>query len=267
VFGLLLPERESSPVTRELSRRIADHLGIPAIEEDITPILESVGCYRRRDEAVRTVVPDYGPDHTCKLVLPSVLAEPGLRFFSVVVSSPSGEVVQRRLPHEAYLAVVAASNFKQRVRKMLEYHHAERLNYAVAGTPNRLEYDQGFFVKGGDGAADLKPIAHLYKSQVYQLAEHLGVPEAVRRQAPTTDTYPMAQTQEEFYFSLPWSLMDLCLYGANHGVPAGEVAVAAGLDEEQVRRVYRDIEQKRRTTRYLHLRPQLVAPVPEVEPR
>ncbi|MBN2492895.1 MAG: NAD(+) synthase [Planctomycetes bacterium] len=267
VFGLRLPERESSSATRELGRRIGDHLGIAALEEDITPVLESVGCYRRRDAAIRTVIPEYGPGYACKLVLPAGPTEPGLRLFSLVVSCPGGEVVERRLPHEAYLEVVAASNFKQRVRKMLEYHHAERLHYAVAGTSNRLEYDQGFFVKGGDGAADLKPIAHLYKTQVYQLAEHLGLPEAIRRQVPTTDTYPMAQTQEEFYFSLPWSAMDLCLYGVNHQVPAGDVAAAMGLEEERVQRVYRDIEQKRRTTRYLHLSPRLVEAVSEVEPR
>ena len=103
---------------------------------------------------------------------------------------------------------------KQRTRKQLEYYHADRLNFAVIGTPNRLEYDQGFFVKNGDGAADVKPIAHLYKSQVYQLAAYLGVPEEIRRRPPTTDTWSLAQTQEEFYFSLPYDRMDLCLYGA-----------------------------------------------------
>jgi NAD+ synthase len=147
---------------------------------------------------------------------------------------------------------------------MTEYYHADRLHYAVAGTPNRLEYDQGFFVKLGDGAADLKPIAHLYKTQVYALAEYLGVPEEIRRRPPTTDTFSLPQTQEEFYFALPYRAMDACLYGLNHGVPAAEVAMALNLNTAQVERVYRDIEQKRRTTRYLHARPRLVNTVPEV---
>jgi NAD+ synthase len=168
------------------------------------------------------------------------------------------------MPAAAYLQMVAATNFKQRVRKMMEYYHADRLNYAVAGTPNRLEYDQGFFVKLGDGSADIKPIAHLYKSQVYALAEHVGVPAEIRRRPPTTDTFSLPQTQEEFYFALPYDKMDLCLYGHNHQVPAAEVAPAVGLTSEQVERVYRDIEQKRRTTRYLHARPQLVEEVPEI---
>jgi NAD+ synthase len=147
---------------------------------------------------------------------------------------------------------------------MMEYYHADRLNYAVAGTPNRLEYDQGFFVKGGDGAADIKPIAHLYKTQVYELAAYVGIPEDVRSRPPTTDTYSLPQSQEEFYFSLPYDRMDLCLWARNHDVPAAEVAKTLGLSEVQVERVYRDIDNKRRTTRYLHEPPLLLEEVPEV---
>jgi NAD+ synthase len=169
--------------------------------------------------------------------------------------------VRQRLPVDAYLAIVAATNFKQRVRKMVEYHWADRLNYAVAGTPNRLEYDQGFFVKQGDGAADLKPIAHLYKTQVYELAAYLGLPELIRQRPPTTDTYSLPQGQDEFYFNLSYHKLDLCLYGKNHGVPAPEVATAAGLTPMQVERAYRDIDMKRSTTRYQHLAPLLVEPV------
>ena len=166
---------------------------------------------------------------------------------------------------KAYLEVVAATNFKQRTRKMLEYYHADRLNYAVAGTPNRLEYDQGFFVKLGDGAADVKPIAHLYKTQVYQLAEYLEVPPEIRKRPPTTDTYSMPQGQDEFYFSLPYDRMDLCLYGKNNGISTATVAGCLGLTAEQVQSVYDDIDTKRSTTRYLHLPPLLIDDVPEIK--
>jgi len=169
-----------------------------------------------------------------------------------------------RLTLDAYLEVVAATNFKQRTRKMMEYYHADRLHYAVAGTPNRLEYDQGFFVKNGDGAADLKPIAHLYKTQVDQMAAHLGIPEEIRRRLPTTDTYSLQQSQEEFYFSLPYQKMDLCLFGKNHGIPCADVATAVGLTADQVRRVYSDIDSKRLATRYLHLKPLLVDEIHEI---
>jgi NAD+ synthase len=258
VFGLLMPERDSSPETLQLSRLIADHLGIERAFEDISPILDAVGCYHRRDEAIRRVIPEYGSGYRCKIALPGVLDQDTYRVFSIIVQSPSGGTRRERLPPESYLEIVAATNFKQRTRKMLEYFHADRLNYAVTGTPNRQEYDQGFFVKLGDGAADIKPIAHLYKTQVYQMAEHLGVPEAIRRRPPTTDTYSLPQSQEEFCFSVPYDQMDLILFGRNQGYTAAEVGAATGLTAAQVERVFRDIESKRRMARYLHAPPALV---------
>ncbi|UCE50112.1 MAG: NAD(+) synthase [Phycisphaerales bacterium] len=264
VFGLLMPERDSAEETLELSRLICNHLEIQTVHEDITAILDVVGCYRRRDEAIKSVVPEYGPGYKCKIVLPGVLDDEKYRVFSVVVQSPEGEQTKVRLTPAAYLGIVAATNFKQRTRKMLEYYHADRLNYAVTGTPNRQEYDQGFFVKLGDGAADIKPIAHLYKTQVYQMAEFLGIPEEICRRPPTTDTYSMQQSQEEFYFSVPYDKMDICLYGKNHGFSPSAVAAAADMTAEQVERVYHDIDAKRRATRYLHTPPLLVDKVEEI---
>jgi NAD+ synthase len=264
VFGLHMPEHESSPETIMLSRLVANSLGIDSAVEEISPILEGARCYERRDDAIRTVCPEYGPGCKSKIVLPSVIDSDSFRLYSVIVMHPDGRQTKHRLTTDAYLGIVAATNFKQRARKMFEYYHADRLNYAVMGTPNRLEYDQGFFVKLGDGSADVKPIAHLYKSQVYALAEHLGVPEEVRMRPPTTDTYSLPQSQEEFYFSLPYAAMDLCLFGKNNGLPVEDVAAATDLTVEQVNRVFRDIDQKRKSTQYLHLLPELIADVPEV---
>ncbi len=264
VFGLLMPEKDSSAETLQLSRLIADHLEIPTTHEDITGILETLGCYRRRDEAIKSVIAEYGPDYKCKIVLPGVIDDDKYRIFSVVAQAPDGNRIKARLTPSAYLQIVAAGNFKQRVRKMLEYYHADRLNYAVTGTPNRQEYDQGFFVKLGDGAADVKPIAHLYKTQVYRLAKFLNIPDQIQQRPPTTDTYSMPQSQEEFYFSLPYDKMDLCLYGKNHNVPPKDVGEAVGLTPEQVKRVYLDIENKRNTTRYQHMPPVLIEKVEEI---
>lgn len=255
VLGLFMNERESSEETRQLSRVLADSLGIATVNEEITPLLDAAGCYRRRDDAIRSLIPDYRPDWKSKLVLPSVVDSDMFRIFSVIVESPEGRELGARLNQEAYLTIVAATNFKQRVRKMLEYFHADRLNYAVAGTPNLLEHDLGFFVKNGDGAADFKPIAHLYKTQVYQLAAALGVPESIQRRAPTTDTYSLDQSQEEFYFSLPYDQMDLCLYAKSQEIPAEETARGLGRTPLQVERVYRDIEAKRAVARTLLMPP------------
>ena len=263
--ALLMPEVDSAEETLELSRSVADAFGIPTELEMITPILESVGCYERRDEAIRAVIPEFGPGYKSKIVLPGVLKGATYNFYSVVVETPSGEIIKKRLPLKAYLQIVAATNFKQRTRKMMEYYYADKHHYAVAGTPNRLEYDQGFFVKNGDGASDFKPIAHLYKSQVYAMAEEVGVPEGVRQRPPTTDTYSLAQGQDEFYFALPYKEMDLCLWGKNHGVAPSEVAPVVGLTSEQVEWVYNDIDKKRATTRYMHLAPLLVEEIAELD--
>jgi NAD+ synthase len=260
VFGIFMPESDSDPDSLRLGRLLAEHLGIRTIVEDIASALTALRCYERRNDALAAVIEGFTPQWKFKLVLP----EPGHRgvnFYSVVARAPDGREVRQRLSLDTYLAIVAATNFKQRVRKMVEYHWADRLHFAVAGTPNRLEYDQGFFVKQGDGAADIKPIAHLYKTQVYALAEHLGIPPEIRSRPPTTDTYSLPQGQDEFYFSLPYDKLDLCLYAKNHGIPAGEVAAAIGLTPAAVEHVYKDIDTKRSTTRYQHLAPMLVDPI------
>jgi NAD+ synthase len=258
VFAVLMPEKDSDPESLRLGRLMAETLGIASVVEDIAPILAAAGCYQRRDAFIRQLVPAFGPGWGCKLAIAGALANDGYNITQLVVQAPDGAQQKLRMPLEVYLGVVAATNMKQRTRKQIEYYHADRLNYAVAGTPNRLEYDQGFFVKNGDGAADIKPIAHLYKTQVYQLAAHLGVPEEIHHRPPTTDTWSLAQTQDEFYFSLPYDRMDLCLYGLDHGVPAAAVGRAAKLSEDQVERVWRDIAAKRKATRYLHEPPLLV---------
>ncbi len=260
VLGLFMPEHHSSDDALILGKALARAMGIDAITENLAPALEAAGCYARQNEAIRSVFPDYGDGWKCKITLPSILDSDRLNIYRLTVQAPDGRQMTERMPPAAYLQLVAATNYKQRVRKMTEYYHADRLMYAVAGTPNLLEYDQGFFVKLGDGAADLKPIAHLYKSQVYALAEALGVPEEIRSRTPTTDTYSMPQTQEEFYFALPYDRMDLCLYAWNHQVPAAEAAPVIGITTEQLERVYKDIQSKRRFAAYLHSPPKLVEP-------
>ena len=269
VVALQMPERHSADETLGLSAILADHFGMLKIHEDISGILEAVGFYKRYNDAVKKVIPEYGDGWKSKIVIHNIIESKGFNLFSIIAEPPdktlSKDQVKKRLPLKAYLEIVAATNFKQRTRKMLEYYHADRLNFAVVGTPNRLEYDQGFFVKLGDGAADVKPIAHLYKSQVYQLAEYLGVPEEIRKRPPTTDTYSLPQSQDEFYFSLPYDKMDLCLYGKNNNIDVAEVADALGLSPDQVQRVYDDIDTKRSTTRYLHMPALLMDNVSEIK--
>ena len=255
VTGVFMPEHDSDPESLRLGQALATATGVQTVLEDIGPALAAAGCYTRRDGFIRQIVPEFGEGWGCKVVLENALTGRGYNISWLVVASPSGEQSRHRMPLDVYLGMIAAANMKQRTRKQIEYYHADRLNFAVAGTPNRLEYDQGFFVKNGDGAADFKPIAHLYKSQVYQLAEALGVPEEIRRRPPTTDTWSLPQGQDEYYFSLPYDRMDICLYGLDNGISREAVGEAADLTPDQVDAVWRNIASKRKVAEYLHAAP------------
>ena len=257
VLGVMLPEKDSSPDSELLARELAEKFGVKAIREDITGALSGFGCYERRDEAVQRVFPGYDPE-TYKMkigVRQSGLFNNLPPVFKLIIVDPRGNEHDRILPARDYLQIVAASNFKQRTRMSMLYYHAEALHYAVVGTPNKHEQEQGFFVKYGDGAADVMPIGNLYKTQVYQLAEYLGVPQAIISRTPTTDTYSAEQTQEEFFYQLPFDLMDRFWYGFENGYPPAEVAEVMGETEERVEALFRNFERKRKTTEYLRMGP------------
>jgi NAD+ synthase len=250
VLCLRLPERDIGEDASDLGLQLARHLGAPTVEQPITGALDALGCYRRRDAAIRQVFPGYEPTWRHKLVRSAPTG--ALITFALVVERPDGTTERRPLPANAHRALIAATNMKQRVRKLLEYTWADELGYAVVGTPNLLEYDQGFFVKGGDGLADVKPIARLYKTQVYALARALGLPDAIATRAPTTETFSLPQTQEEFYFGHPCERMDLLVWARDHDVPADELAPRVGLDADAVAAAYWEIDRRRVATRYLH---------------
>jgi NAD+ synthase len=270
VRALLMPERESSAASLTNGRLACHAAGIEYEIHDITPALEVLGCYRKRDAAIQRLLPAYRSGDRFKIAVAGDLTgSDRVSFFSLVVelSAERGRQQRVRMPADTYLAIVAATNLKQRVRKLLEYTRADELNYAVVGTPNRLEYDQGFFVRGGDGLADVKPIAHLYKTQVFALGRHFGLPASITEQIPSTDTYSLPQTQEEFYFGIPYAQMDLLLWAYSHAVPSGDAARVMEMTVDQVERVYRDIESKRRVARQLDSRALLIESHPEMEAR
>ncbi len=260
VLGLLMPEKDSSLISGDLGALLAEHLSIEYTVENIAPTLDAIGCYQWRDDAIRLVFPEYTTEWKNKIVIVGGL-KGQINHYNIVVENPDGERFEKMLPLKAYLSIVAATNHKQRIRKTLEYFHADRLHYAVIGTPNRLEYDQGFFVKNGDGAADIKPISHLYKSQVYAMAKYLNLPEAICNTTPTTDTYSLEQGQDEFYFALPYHKMDIALWYLNHGKSEAELAEKLDMTEEQAKFIYHDIFSKRRTTDYLHKKPVMIEAV------
>ena len=257
ILAVMLPEKDSSPDSEDLARKLAQVYGVEAIKEEITDTLLGFQCYERRDEAVSKVFPEYNPA-SYKMKIGIKLG--GLfsnlpPVFTLTIVKPDGTEKHKMLPRDEYLQIVAASNFKQRARMSMLYYHAEKLHYAVIGTPNKHEQEQGFFVKYGDGGADVMPIGNLYKTQVYQIAEFLGVPKDIMDRTPTTDTYTAEQTQEEFFYQLPYDLMDIYWYGFENGYSAAEVAEVMGETVERIEALFRNFERKRKTTEYLRLSP------------
>jgi len=258
VTAIMMPEKDSDPLSQTLARKLATQFGVVPLLEDITATLSGFGCYRRRDEAVCRLFPQYDAalGYKMKITLPPNLLDEGiLNVFSLTIVTPEGSELTKPLPVTDFLQIVAGSNFKQRARMSILYYHAELKNYAVIGTANKNEHDQGFFVKHGDAGVDINAIVHLYKTQIYQLAEYLNVPEEIRQRTPTSDTYSAPCDQQEFFFRLPFETMDLLWYAQAHDVPVAEAAKVMDLTEAQVQRAYADFSRKHRTTEYLRLPP------------
>lgn len=256
VLGIMMPEKESSGESEKLARKLGKKFGFETIKENITDGLAGLGCYRERNEAIKQVFPEFDESWNCKITIPTnILEKKTFNFFTLSIENKAGEVKTKRMPPSAYLQIVAASNFKQRLRMTTLYYHAEKRNWAVAGTGNKDEHEQGFFVKYGDGGADLKPIGHLFKIQVYQLAEFLGVPDEIINRTPTTDTYSAEVTQEEFFFGLDFYRMDMLWHALEENVPAKDAARILDLSVEQVETAYANIKRKILATEYLRMEP------------
>jgi len=257
VTAIMLPEQDSSDDSRMLAEKLAAKFGVTdTLVEDITQALNGFGCYQRRDEAIARVITDFNPTvDKAKIEIKQEASSNLPPAFSVTVIKPNGEVISKLLPVREYLQIVASTNFKQRSRMSMLYYHAERLHYAVIGTPNKHEVEQGFFVKHGDGAADVMPIGHLYKTQVYQIAKHLGVPQEIIDRTPTTDTYTAEQTQEDFFYQMPFKQMDLMWYGWENNYSAEEVSKVMNKTKEEIESIYKNFERKKKTTEYLRMRP------------
>jgi NAD+ synthase len=257
VLGIMLPELDSSGDSARYAQKLADTFGVKAITENITGALQGFGCYKRRDEAVLRVFPEYDPSrYKMKIGIKTSGLYTNLPpVFSVTIIDSNGNEQSKRLPAGEFKQIEAASNFKQRCRMSMLYYHAERLHYAVIGTPNKHEVEQGFFVKYGDGGADVMPIGHLYKTQVYQLARHLGIPQEIIDRTPTTDTYSAEQTQEEFFYQLPFEQMDLLWYAFENRYDRSEVAKVMEMTVDQINSVFINFERKYKTTEYLRMSP------------
>jgi NAD+ synthase len=259
VYGLILPEKESNPVSAVYGKKHADMMDLSTDTIDITPTLEGFGTYEKRDSVVRNIFQEYDIGYKFKITLPAdLLAKDAFNFFTLTIDDGAGNVKSKRLSKDAMYGIVAATDTKQRTRMMHLYYYAEKMNYMVCGTTNRSEVIQGFFVKHGDGGVDIEPLAHLYKTQVYQIARHLNVIEEIINRAPSPDTFSYEVSDEEFYFRMPYDKLDLLLYAWENDISETEVCDVMGLQTEQVKRAFRDFSGKYNATKHLREQPPML---------
>lgn len=256
VLGLILPEKESNPISKTYAYNLAQKLGIHVVEVDITPQLEVLGTYRDRNSIIRKIFPDFDDTYKFNITLPQNLLEKDrISYHTIMIQSLHNETQSKRLSSREWLEISSAQNTKQRIRMINLYRYAEKNNYLVAGTTNKSEVMQGFYVKHGDGGVDIEPIAHLFKMQVYALAKYLKIPEEIINRPPSPDTYSLPVTDEQFYFCMPYELADLLLYAYENHVPEDQVSEVLQLSPDQIKRVFKDFRSKENATWHLRQLP------------
>jgi len=256
VLALLLPEKESNPVSTEYGLKQAKKLDIETVLVDITDRLKTLKVYEERDIIVRDIFPEFDSSFRFHITLPQNLLEKDrINYPNITIEDKEGKSQTKRISAKDWLRISACQNMKQRVRMVELYHHSEMNHYIVSGTTNKTEVCQGFFVKYGDGGVDLEPISHIYKTQVYELAKRMGVIEEIIRRPPSPDTYSLPVTDKEFYFCIDYELLDLLLYAYHNNINLDDVAFALDLEHDQIKRVFRDFKAKEKASWHLREMP------------
>lgn len=256
VYGILLPEKESAPSSRTLGAEICESLGVQYEEVPISPILESLNIYEKKEQIIKRTCPEYDPRiHKTSLVLPDFLNQ-GLLNVPYIWLIKDGETIAKyRLKANDYLELIGLQGVKQRSRMVIQYMYAEKLNYVVCGTTNKTELVLGQFVKYGDGGVDLEPLADCYKMQIYALGKFLNVNEEIMKRPPSADTWSHYTTDEEFYWRMPIHVMDQLLYSQEHHLPLHVIEKNTGLPRDKIEKAQRHINKIRDTTEYVRASP------------
>ncbi len=244
VLGIILPEKESNRESQELAKTLCNKLKIKYVVEDITQILESGSVYQIREKIVQKLFPEYNNSCKYRLIFRENFDNDGLSIPYLEIQDAQNQIHKIKVSLDDYLTMTAATNIKHRTRMSRLYYHAEKNNFLVCGTTNKAEFQQGYFVKYGDGGVDIEPLVNLFKTQVYQLAEYLNVPSEIIQREASPDTWSFDISDEEFFFSLTYDIIDLMLYAREKSIPLNEVCSILELDEDKVKRILKSQERK-----------------------
>jgi NAD+ synthase len=256
VYCLLLPEKESAPSSKTLGADICESMGVSYEEVPISPILESLNIYEKKEQIIKRTCPEYDPEiHKTSLVLPDFLNQGLLNVPYIRLIKDDETVAKYRLKASDYLEMIGLQGVKQRSRMLVQYMYAETMNYVVCGTTNKTELLLGQYVKYGDGGVDLEPLADCYKTQIYALGRYLNVNEEIMKRPPSADTWSHYTTDEEFYWRMPINVMDQLLYSREHNLPLHVIEANTGLSREKIEQALKHINKIKDSTEYIRAAP------------
>lgn len=243
VLGLIMPEKESEPTSLLHAQKLAQKFNIRTEIVDITPILDSFGVYRCKESIIKNKFPDFNDRCKYRIVVPPKLKNTiGIPFVEML--DEKNKQHKLKISTTDFLALTAATSIKHRVRMTMLYFHGEKNNLCVIGTTNKSEYLQGYFVKYGDGGSDVEPLVNLYKSQVYQIGRFLNIPEEILTKEASPDVWSFPATDKEFFFSVPYDIVDLLLYAQENNLSVKEIQKFTNLSEENIKNLLHVQSQK-----------------------
>ena len=254
ILGLILPEKESDVNSKNLALQIAEKYNIETKSIDITNILESFGVYENKEKIVKQKFPNYNEKCKYRVVVPPKLENNiGMPFLEIL----DDENILHKLKISSFdfLNLTAATSIKHRVRMTMLYNYAEKNNFTVVGTTNKTEYLQGYFVKYGDGGSDIEPLVHLYKTQIYQIANFLKLPEEIINQDASPDVWSFKTSDEEFFYAVPYNIVDLILYGREKNLSINEIAKFSNLGSEKIEKLIQFQNQKQNKSQTMREKP------------
>jgi len=254
ILGLILPEKESDPNSENLAQQIANKYDIKTKTIDITNILESFGVYENKEKIVKEKFSNYNEKCKYRVVVPPKLENNiGMPFLEIL----DNENVLHKLKISSFdfLNLTALTSIKHRVRMTMLYNYSEKNNFAVIGTTNKTEYLQGYFVKYGDGGSDIEPLVHLYKTQIYQIANFLKLPEKIINQDASPDVWSFKTSDEEFFYAVPYNIVDLILYARERNLSINEIVKSSNLSSEKIEKLIQFQNQKQNKSQTMRENP------------
>ena len=256
VLGLIMPEKDSNSSSKIYAELVSKKFNIKTTLIDLTPILDSFGVYEKRDAVIVKYFKNF--DNKCKyriVVQDQLTNKASISIPHLEVLDANSQIHKIKINLNDYLDITAATNIKHRCRMIMLYHYAEKNHFIVAGTTNKSEFIQGYFVKYGDGGVDIDPIAGLYKSQVYQLAHHLDIPAQIIQRKASPDTWSLEVSDEEFFYGLPYKTLDLLWFAKENNISISEVSHALGLSVEQIERIFDTQQRKWKSSQHMRTMP------------